>query len=319
MASATLPKSAPSDKLVKDLLQAFDNLFGLHPGFRPVHAKGIMSSGTFTPSPAAAQLTRAPHAIRPSTPVTVRFSDFAGVPTIPDNDPQGAGPRGVAVRFYLAEHVHTDIIGHSHNGFPVRTGEEFLEFARALAASGPTASKPTAIEKFFAGHPRAMQFATTPNPIPTSFARESFYAVTAFQFTSSKGESRFGRFQIRPEAGTEYLTPGAAAQKSASFLVEELPRRFAAGPVKLRILVQLAAEGDEVSDSSITWPDDREQIDFGTLTLTKIEDQTKLELRKIIFDPIPRVDGIDPSDDPLIEIRSALYLASGRRRRAANA
>src|SRR5262249_9418578 len=207
MASATLPKSAPSDKLVKDLLQAFDNLFGLHPGFRPVHAKGIMCSGTFTPSDAAAQLTRAPHAARPSTPVIVRFSDFAGVPTIPDNDPQGAGPRGMAIRFYLAEHVHTDIIAHSHNGFPVRSGEEFLEFARALAASGRAAPKPTLIEKFFAVHPRAMHFATAPNPIPTSFARESFYAVAAFKFTSSKGECRFGRFSIQPEAGTEYLSP----------------------------------------------------------------------------------------------------------------
>ena len=319
MSTATLPKSAPSDKLVKDLLQAFDNLFGLHPGFRPVHAKGIMCSGTFTPSAAAAQLTRAPHAARPSTPVIVRFSDFAGVPTIPDNDPQAAGPRGMAIRFNLAEHVHTDIIAHSHNGFPVRAGEEFLEFARALAASGPTAPKPTPIERFFAAHRRAMHFATTPNPIPTSFARESFYAVSALKFTGTGGASRFGRFQIRPEAGTEYLTPEAAAQKSANFLVEELPRRLGAGPVKLRVLVQLASPGDEVSDASITWPDGREQIEFGTLALTKMVDHTKPDMRKIIFDAIPRVDGIDPSDDPLFEVRAALYLASGRRRRAATA
>src|SRR5262249_337564 len=150
MATATLPKSAPSDKLVKDLLAAFDNLFGLHPGFRPVHAKGIMCSGTFTAAAAAGRVTRGPAVARPPTPVNGRLSRFSRVPTIPDNDPAGAGPRGVAVRFYLAEHVHTDIIGHSHNGFPVRTGEEFLEFARALAASGPAAPKPTAIEKFFA-------------------------------------------------------------------------------------------------------------------------------------------------------------------------
>jgi catalase len=229
----------------------------------------------------------------------------------------GAGPRGMAIRFYLADHVHTDIIGHSHNGFPTRTGEEFLEFARALAASGATVPKPTPLEKFFATHPRAMQFATSPNPIPTSFARESFYAVSALKFTNNAGASRFGRYQIRPGEGTEYLAPEAAAKKSANFLVEELPHRLAAGPVKLRILVQLAAEGDDVSDSSVTWPDDREQIEFGTLTLTKMEDQSKPDLRKIIFDPIPRVDGIDPSDDPLFEVRAAIYLASGRRRRAA--
>jgi len=41
------------------------------------------------------------------------------------------------------------------------------------------------------------------------------------------------------------------------------------------------------------------------------------EQKQMIFDPIPRVDGIDASDDPLLELRAAVYLLSGRRRRAA--
>ena len=41
------------------------------------------------------------------------------------------------------------------------------------------------------------------------------------------------------------------------------------------------------------------------------------EQKHIIFDPIPRIDGIDPSDDPLLELRAAVYLISGRRRREA--
>ena len=122
--------------LAEELLRALDALSGLHPGFRPAHAKGLMCSGTFTPSPEAQQLTRAPHASRPSTPVTVRYSNSTGVPTIPDNDSQHSGPRGIGVRFHLADHVHTDIVAHSTNGFPVRTGEEFLEFLHAVAAVG---------------------------------------------------------------------------------------------------------------------------------------------------------------------------------------
>src|SRR5262245_2665645 len=142
--------------LSEQLLDALDTLSGLHPGFRPAHAKGLMCSGTFTPSPESAKLTRAPHAKRPSTPVTVRYSNSAGVPTIPDNDPQRSGPRGIAVRFHLADHVHTDIVGHSTNGFPVRTGEEFLEFLRAAAAFG--AGKPEALQGFLAKHPSAKRF-----------------------------------------------------------------------------------------------------------------------------------------------------------------
>lgn len=301
--------------LAEKLLDVLDTLFGLHPGFRPAHAKGLMCSGTFTPSPEAQKLTRAPHASRPSTPVTVRYSNSTGVPTIPDNDPQRSGPRGIAVRFHLADHVHTDIVAHSTNGFPVRTGEEFLEFLRAVAASG--AGKPETLAAFLATHPNAKRFAEAPKPIPTSFAREAFFAVTAFRFTSAEGASRHGRFRIRPEAGTEYLTDEEAIRKSANFLFDEIGPRLAQGPIRLGVFVQLAAEGDEVADASVPWPDDREEVRFGTLTLTARVDDQEPERRKIIFDPVPRVDGIDPSGDPLTEVRSDIYLLSGRRRRAA--
>ncbi|PWU02380.1 MAG: catalase [Candidatus Melainabacteria bacterium] len=309
----------PSNTLITDLLDSLDQLFGLHPGFRPVHAKGVMCSGIFTPSPQAASLTRAPHASRESTPVVVRFSNFAGVPTIRDNDPNGAGPRGFAVRFYLAEHVHTDIIGHSHDGFPTKTGEEFLELARALAASGPEAAKPTALDKFFAKYPKAKKFLEDPKPIPVSYATESYFAVTAFKFTNKDGLSRYGRFRIRPEGGNQYLTTGQAQSKSENFLADELSERLAKGPIKLRIVVQLAATEDNVSDSTIIWPETRTEVEFGTITLKERVNAADPEMRKIIFDPIPRVDGIDPSDDPLIEVRSAIYLLSGRRRRSAEA
>src|SRR5947209_17781314 len=103
--------------LATDLLDILDKLAGgVHPGFRPAHAKGLMCAGTFNPSRQAAELTRAPHASRPATPVTVRYSDSTGLPTIPDNDPARSGPRGIAVRFHLADHVHTDIVGHSIDG-----------------------------------------------------------------------------------------------------------------------------------------------------------------------------------------------------------
>src|SRR4026209_1170346 len=88
--------------LAEQLLDALDTLSGLHPGHRPAHAKGSMCSGTFTPSPEAAKLTRATHASKPSTPVTVRYSNSTGVPTVPDNDPAKSGPRGIAIRFHLA-------------------------------------------------------------------------------------------------------------------------------------------------------------------------------------------------------------------------
>jgi catalase len=301
--------------LAEQLLDALDTLSGLHPGFRPVHAKGLMCSGTFTPSPEAAKLTRAPHASRPSTPVTVRYSGAPGVPTAPDNDPQRSGPRGIAVRFHLSDHAHTDIVAHSTNGFPVRTGEEFLEFLHAAAAAG--AGRPEALGTFLATHPSAKRFVEGAKPIPTSFAREAFFAVTSFRFTNAGGVSRHGRFRIRPEEGTEYLSAEEAAAKSENFLSDEIGPRLARGPFRLGVFAQMAGPGDDVTDASATWPDGREELPFGTLTLTTRVDDQEPERRRIIFDPVPRVDGIDPSGDPLTEVRSDIYLLSGRRRRTA--
>src|SRR5437667_9372074 len=306
-----------SSALVTDLLGVLDQLAGgVRAGFRPAHAKGLMCAGTFRPSREAAELTRAPHPGRPSTPVTVRYSDSTGIPTIPDNDPAKSGPRGIAVRFHLADHVHTDIVAHSTDGFPVHTGAEFLEFLRAAAAFG--AGKPEALGAFLAEHPNARRFVEAPKPIPTSFTREAFFAVTSFKFTNAQGVSRHGRFRIRPEEGTEYLSDEQAAAKSADFLFHEIGPQLARGPVRLGVFVQLAADGDDVTDASVPWPEGREEVPFGTITLTARVDDTEPERRKIIFDPIPRVDGIDTSGDPLSEVRSEIYLLSGRRRRAAS-
>jgi catalase len=313
------PHNNQSTALSKDLLQAFDKVSGgPHPGFRPAHAKGIMLSGVFTPALSAASLTRAPHAQRTPTPVTVRFSDFAGIPAVADNDPNSASPRGVAIRFHLAEHVHTDIIGHSTDGFPVRTAEEFLEFLRAAGSSGPDAPKPTPIEVFLGSHPKALAFVQTPKPIPSSFAKESFFGVTAYKFTNGDGKSRFGRFRILPEGGNDFLDAAGAAAKSANFLFDEMLERVAEGPVKLQIVVQLAESGDTVDDATFHWPEDRPRIEFGTVELTSVIPDDNSEKRRIIFDPIPRVDGIETSGDPLLEPRADLYLLSGRRRRAAD-
>jgi catalase len=310
----------PSDEkliaLSQDLLKQFDTIFGLHAGFRPAHARGVMLTGIFTPSSDAPSLTRAPHITRNSTPVTARFSSSTGLPQIPDNDPN-ANPRGLAIRFHLAEHVHTDIVSHSTDGFPTRTGQEFLEFLRAAASSDPSKPSPSPIEAFLASHPKALAFVQTPKPSPSSFARESYFGVTALRFTNKDGVSRYGRYRITPDAGIEHLDDATAKTQSANYLFDELTERIARSPISFQILVQVANDNDIVDDATVHWPEERPLINLGRILLTNpILDNTP-EHKKIIFDPIPRVDGIEPSDDPLLELRAAIYLLSGRRRRQA--
>ncbi len=311
-----LPNDEKIVTLAQDLIQQFDTIFGLHPGFRPAHAKGVMLSGTFKPSPAAATLTRAPHMNQASTPVSVRFSNSTGVPVIPDTDPN-ANPRGLGIRFQLGERVHTDIIAHSTDGFPTRTGQEFLEFLRALAASDPSKLAGSPLEAYLGTHPNTLAFVQAPKPAPSSFAREQFFGVTAARFTNKDGQSRYGRYRIVPEAGVDYLSDAAVAAKSANYLFDEIAERVAKGPISFRVVAQLANDGDNVNDATEHWPADRTLLNLGTIALTALVDDNAHEQQWIIFDPIPRVDGIDASDDPLLELRAAVYLISGRRRRAA--
>jgi catalase len=122
-----------------------------------------------------------------------------------------------------------------------------------------------------------------------------------------------------PEAGTEFLTPEQAAAKTTDFLAAELSVRLSRGPVRFRVVVQLAADGDPADDATAVWPEDRPQVEFGTLTITERVDELAPDNRKVIFDPDPRVEGIASAGDPLTQVRSDIYLLSGRRRRAAAA
>ena len=311
-----LPDDERVVALAEALLKQFDQLFGLHPGFRPAHAKGLMLTGTFRPTAGAQSLTRAPHVTREETLVTARFSNSTGIPLIPDSSPD-ANPRGLAIRFDLAEHVHTDIIAHSTDGFPTRTGAEFLELLQAVAASGADVPSPKPVEVFLGSHPAALAFVQAPKPFPKSLALESYFGVTAFAFTNAAGETKHGRYRVVPETGNEFLSDDAAKALAPNYHFDELAERVKAEPIRLKVMVQVAAPEDPTDDATKHWPESRELVELGTVELKAGVSDTLAQQKQIIFDPIPRVDGIEASADPLLELRAAIYLLSGRRRRAA--
>ena len=313
-----LPNDENLIALSEALIAEFDALFGMHPGFRPAHAKGEMLTGTFHPSADARKLSKALHFAKECTPVTVRFSNSTGLPLLPDNDPN-ANPRGMAIRFNMAEHHHTDIVSHSTDGFPTRTGAEFLDFLKAVAASGPGVASPTPIEQFLGTHPAALAFVQTPKPAPVSFGSENYFGVTAMVFTNEHGIRQYGRYRIIPGGGVEHLDDDAAKAKGPDYLFDELKVRVAGEPIRFLLQVQLAEIGDVVDDATIHWPAERQIVDLGLITLNELVSESAEAQRRIIFDPIPRLPGIEPSDDPLLELRAAIYLMSGRRRRAAAA
>jgi catalase len=186
-----------------------------------------------------------------------------------------------------------------------------------LAASGPGAPSPSPLEAFLGAHPAALDFVQRPKPSPASFATEAFFGVTAMRFINHQGIGTYGRYRIVPGCGVEHLGENATKGKDPNYLFDELPQRLLKGPIAFQIDVQTANDGDIVDDATIHWPEDRPVVSFGTVLLNDMVTEQEAEQKKIIFDPIPRVEGIEPSADPLLELRAAIYLLSGRRRRAA--
>jgi catalase len=282
---------------------------GVHTGFRFAHAKGIVCTGTFKPAAEAKTLSRAAHLRGGSVPVTVRFSDGTGLPTIPDSDPR-AGPRGMAIRFILPGGAFTDIVANSHNGFVVGNGADFLAFLKAVASSGPDSPHPSPIETFLGSHPAAMKFVTDNKPLPKSFANLAFFGNNAFLFVDSAGTKRPIRYQIIPVAGEATLDSASAAKAGATYLFDDLTRRLARGPVAYRLYAQLANPGDPTNDGSIVWPADRKRVLLGTITVTTVAPKNEELQRSLAFNPIFLTEGIELSDDPIVPLRSAVYALS---------
>ena len=277
------------------------------------HARGALITGTFTPTQEAAKLTTAPHFNAPSTPIVARFSSSTGLPEIPDTDPN-ANPRGFALRFQLGPHKHTDIIAHSTRSFPTRTGAEFLDFLRK-AGSGDQEG----VKAFLSEHPETGRFLADPKPSPVSFGTELYFGVNAFKFINADGKVQYLRYRIVPVAGVQTVSDEELKTKEPNYLFDELHARLAAGPVEFKLVAQLAEEGDITDNATVLWPDERKIVELGTVKLEKELDaeESKNEQKVVIFDPIPRVAGIEPSDDPLLEVRANVYLISGKERRAA--
>jgi catalase len=286
IAAAPGTATAQDAALATQIVDALNKVYGVHPGFRANHAKGVVAEGFFKAAPEAARLSKAVLFSGTSISVTVRFSDSTGIPNLPDGLAL-ANPHGMAIKFHLPGGDETNIVINALKFFPVSSGEEFRDMLLAVAASPPEAAKPTKLEQFAASHPN----------MPRALAT----VATAV------------RYVMAPER-LVHLSAEEAAKQAQDFLIDELPARLSRGPVMFRLKAQLAAPGDSTKDASIPWPESNETVELGMLTITKSASDS-LEVQKtLLFLPGQLIDGIEPSDDPLIEVRDGAYAVSLSRR-----
>lgn len=290
----------PPQKMVDALYTAFGDNHS-----RAVHAKGIMATGIFEPSQEARQLSAASIFAKGRLPIVVRFSDFTGIPTIPDTIGD-ANPRGFAVKFKLPDSSDADVIAHSFNGFPTSTSEEFRQLLLAIGSSGSNIEKPTPLERFLAAHPVATTFLTTQKPPPESYATLNYYGVNAFEFTNAQQLRHFVRYRFVPEAGESVLTAEQLATKGPDYLQSELPARLAIRPAVFTWYAQVAEGSDVVGDPSTAWPDRRQVVKLGNLRIDRMIADPAVAEKATMFRPLNVPNGIAPAD-PMLGIRQNAY------------
>lgn len=288
---------------------------GPHPGFRANHAKGVMVEGVFTPTVQAAEISKAAHFQKGESPVLVRYSNATGVPNIPDAN-GNAFPKGIAIRFQLPDGTATDIVSISINSFPTATPEDFLGLLNAVRDSANSTAKPSPVEQFLGTHPAALRFVTTPKLPPVSFATQPFFGVNAFKFTNAAGKSVYGRYQIMPVAGAQFLDKEAADKAVPDYLMHEIGERLQTQTVQYKISLQMAEAGDVINDATVTWPDSRKVVELGTLTLKSAVADSQVREKTLMFNPLQLTEGIEPSQDPILLARPTAYAVSFGRRLA---
>lgn len=303
--------------LPEQIVDAINDVNGRHAGMRAVHAKGTVCAGSFVATEEASALTRARHMNGAPVPATVRFSNGTGNPSRPDAAKDG---RGMSVKLYLDDGARTDMVALTLPQFFVRTAEDFLAFTRARKPDPETGQPDMArLGAFLEAHPEALpaiQHALS-QPAPASYAQLEYHGIHAFRWIAPDGERRWVRFSFRPVAGVAALSDEEAADRAPDYLQDELRSRLERGSVEFALEVAIAAEGDDPHDPTTAWPDDRERVTVGTLTIEGLDTTRERDGDVLVFDPTRVADGIELSDDPILRVRPDAYAVSVERRSGA--
>lgn len=293
--------------LAAELVDTVARVLGSQPGCRVTHEDGIVLTGSFMATVRARELTRAAHMQGDPVRVTVRFSNGLPDPNLPDAAEDN--PRGMAVKFYLADGSTTDLVCQSWPVFPAGTPEGFLGL---IAAQGEGAA---ATEAFLAQHPdiaeATAKIAAESGQPPLSWATMAFNSMNAYRLVDADGAGRYVRFTLSPDRGERSLPVEQRAAADPRYLMKGVLDEL---PIHYRVMAQLAHDDDQTTDASKAWPADREWVDMGSIVMTGPDTERERNGDVLVNDPMRVTDGIEPSDDPILRIRPLVYGLSVRRR-----
>jgi catalase len=314
---------APADVRAEELpppeafVDALVAVGGDHPGFRPTFAKGLCAEGTFTGTRDVGALSMAGIFAGEPVPAVVRLSVGGGNPQASD---KGRTLRGMAVRLHPPEDDGLDLVMISAPVFFVRDPADFIPFLEARRPDPTTGGPDQArIDAFSAAHPETTRQAAylREAPVPASYAHAPFWAVNTFYFVNAEGERQPARWVVEPVAGVVGLSEEQLETGPDEFLADEFRSRLEEGPAEWDFHLKLPEPGDPLDDATATWPETRPTVHVGRLSVTEATPEGETgECEAMMFDPLVLPPGIEPSDDPVLWVRSAAYAVALSRRLA---
>lgn len=311
---APLSMAAQEEVSADQVVTAIEGAFGVTPGERRNHTKGTCALGEFVGSSEAAAYSRS--AIFSGKPifVTARFSLSGGNPKAPDATKSA---RGMALEFKMADGSLQHMTMLNTPMFGAMEPKTFLDLMVATKPDPATGKPdPEKIKAFKASHPDNLAQATylaTNNP-PTSYASSEFFGIHTFKFINKANKTTMVRWHFVPQEGVKRLTDDELKAAPANFLEKDLIDRAAQGPVRWDMLVTIGEPGDSVDNPTVTWPAGRKEFKAGTLTISSASAQRGADCERINFDPLVMVDGIAPTNDPILLFRSPAYAFSFAKR-----
>lgn len=299
-----------ADEAVKTLEQTF----GVHPGERRNHIKGTCAVGEFVGSTDAARYTRSALFSGKPVPVVARFSLAGGNPKVPDT---AKNARGMALEFRLPGGKLQHMTMLNTPMFGAATPQSFVDMIAAMRPDPATGKPdPAKIKAYIATHPDNLaqaEFLDRNNP-PVSYANSAFFSIHTFKFIDKAGKTTLVRWQFVPQDGEKRLTDAELKTAGPNFLEPALINRVKQGPIRWDMVITIGKPGDPETNPTLVWPDAREKVKVGTLSITSAMPQKGAECERINFDPMVMADGIGPTDDPVLQFRSAAYAVSFAKR-----
>jgi catalase len=297
---------------------------------RVVHARGAGAHGYFEAygtigNEPASKYTRARlfQERGKRTPVFVRFSTVIHGGHSPESL---RDPRGFATKFYT-EDGNWDLVGNNLKIFFIRDAMKFPDVVHAFKPD-PVTNRQDAnrIFDFISLTPEAMHMITwlfSPWGIPANYRHMQGSGVNTYKMYNMEGEGVLVKYHFVPKQEVKNLTQAQADEiNNFNHATQDLYEAIERGEFpEWEFCVQIMSDDEHAEldfdplDATKIWPEDQfPMLPVGRMVLDRNPKNYFAEVEQIAFGTGVLVDGLDFSDDKLLQGRTFSYSDTQRYR-----